>query len=47
MGKKLTLNVEGTEFTKKDLKDRFEKYNKLYFYGKLVDILPRLKSRDS
>ena len=35
MGKKLTLNVEGTEFTKKDLKDRFEKYNKLYFYGRL------------
>ena len=35
MGKKLTLNVEGTEFTKKDLKDRFEKYNELYFYGRL------------
>ena len=35
MGKKLTLKVEGEELTKKDIKERFDKYNKMYFGGKL------------
>lgn len=35
MGKKLTLNMNGTELTKKDIKERFEQYNRLYFGGKL------------
>ena len=35
MGKKLTLNVDGKELTKKDLKERFDKYNAMYFDGKL------------
>ena len=35
MGRKLTLNVDGNELTKVDLKERFDKYNKLYFEGKL------------
>ena len=35
MGRKLTLNLNGDELTKKDLKERFDKYNKLYFYAKL------------
>ena len=35
MGKKLTLKVEGEELTKKDIKERFDKYNKMYFGGQL------------
>ena len=35
MGRHLTLNVDGNELTKADLKERFDKYNKLYFEGKL------------
>ena len=35
MGKKLTLNVDGAELSKEDLKERFDKYNVMYFYGKL------------
>ena len=35
MGKKLTLKVKGEELTKKDIKERFDKYNKMYFGGKL------------
>ena len=35
MGKKLTLNMDGVELTKADLKARFDKYNKMYFDGKL------------
>ena len=35
MGRKLTLNVDGNELTKADLKERFDKYNELYFEGKL------------
>lgn len=36
MGRHLTLNVDGNELTKADLKERFNKYNELYFEGKLV-----------
>ena len=32
---KLTLNVNGAEFTKADLKERFDEYNTLYFDGRL------------
>lgn len=35
MGKKLTLNVNGIELTKQDIKERFDKYNSLYFNGVL------------
>ena len=35
MGRKLTLNVDGNELSKTDLKERFDKYNTLYFEGKL------------
>lgn len=35
MVKHLTLNVDGKELTKADLKERFNKYNELYFDGKL------------
>lgn len=35
MVKHLTLNVDGKELTKADLKERFKKYNELYFDGKL------------
>ena len=35
MGKKLTLRFNDTELTKKDLKERFNKYNQMYFEGKL------------
>ena len=29
------MNVDGAELTKADLKERFDKYNKMYFDGKL------------
>lgn len=35
MGKKLTLHVDGKELSKTDLKERFDRYNKKYFWGKL------------
>ena len=35
MGRYLTLNVDGNELTKADLEERFDKYNELYFEGKL------------
>lgn len=35
MSKKLTLNVDGREFSKTDLKERFDKYNTMYFGGRL------------
>lgn len=35
MGKKYTLNLDGVELTKADLKERFDKYNVMYFDGKL------------
>ncbi|MBR4722853.1 MAG: SprT-like domain-containing protein [Muribaculaceae bacterium] len=35
MGKKYTLRVDGKEVTKDGLKERFDRYNKLYFWGKL------------
>lgn len=35
MGKKYTLYVEDKEVDKKGLKERFDKYNQMYFGGKL------------
>lgn len=35
MGKKITLNIDGIELTKKDIKNRFDVYNSKYFNGKL------------
>lgn len=36
MGKKLTLKFEGgVELTKADIEERFDRYNKMYFGGKL------------
>ena len=35
MGKKFTLSVDGAELTKADIKMRYDKYNKMYFDGKL------------
>ena len=35
MANKLTLNVDGVELTKADLRELFDKYNALYFEGKL------------
>ena len=36
MGKKFTLSVDGAELAKADIKMRYDKYNKMYFEGKLV-----------
>ena len=35
MRKKFTLSVDGNELTKADIKMRYDKYNKMYFDGKL------------
>jgi hypothetical protein len=35
MANKKTLNEDGVELTKADLRERFDKYNELYFEGKL------------
>ena len=35
MGKKLTLCVDGKELSKKEIKEKFDHYNKLFFEGKL------------
>ena len=35
MANKLTLKVDGVELTKADLRERFDKYNELYFECKL------------
>ena len=37
MTKKLSLNVDGIELTKADIKKRFNEYNIMYFDGKLGD----------
>ena len=35
MGKKITINIDGKEIGKDELKKRFKAYNDLYFNGKL------------
>lgn len=35
MGNKLTLRVDGKEITKNEIRERFDRYNKQYFEGKL------------
>ena len=35
MGKKWTLRVDGKEISKNEIKERFDRYNKQYFWGKL------------